>query len=114
VAAVLQEATQRATDVAARYGGDEFALVLPSTDEEGAAIVVRRALTRVEHMSIHHADSSSGFVTVSLGAATAHPHVDQRVEELVAAADRALYRAKVVGGNRAEFEVLAAETPDSE
>ncbi len=114
VAAVLQEAIQRATDVAARYGGDEFSLILPSTDEEGAAIVVRRALTRMEHLSIRHADSSYGFVTVSLGAATAHPRVDQRVEELVAAADRALYRAKTAGGNRAEFEVLAAEMPDSE
>jgi diguanylate cyclase (GGDEF)-like protein len=114
VAGTLQDVIKRATDVAARYGGEEFALILPSTGKKGAHTVAWRTLRRIEELSIRHEDSANGIVSLSIGAATAHPLVGQRGEKLIAAADRALYRAKARGGNQAEFEAVKAETPDTE
>jgi diguanylate cyclase (GGDEF)-like protein len=86
VAAVLR-ASCRATDTPARFGGDEFALVLPETEEPAANEVAQRISARVE------ADDEPPPVSVSLGVAL-YPRDGGTAEALLAAADRGLYQAK--------------------
>jgi diguanylate cyclase (GGDEF)-like protein len=83
----------RETDIAARFGGEEFALVLPATDHEGAAVLAERVRTAVEAV-----DAPVAF-TVSLGVAALGTHASD-ARSLLAAADVALYRAKRRGRNR--------------
>ena len=91
VASSLQSAT-REYDVAARFGGDEFCVVLPETDLEGALVVAERIRSSVE------CSSTDPKVTVSIGVAT-HRGGETTSEALVALADRAAYRAKFSGRN---------------
>jgi diguanylate cyclase (GGDEF)-like protein len=91
VAFALQNAT-REYDVAARFGGDEFCVVLPETDLEGALVVAERIPSRVER------DSTDPPITVSVGVAT-DLGGGTTPEALVALADRAAYRAKFSGRN---------------
>ena len=86
---------KRRIDVAARIGGEEFALLLPETDERGAFIVAER-LRRATHRSF--GDASIG-VTFSFGVATAPGHAGEAVG-LLRAADRATTAAKDLGGDR--------------
>jgi diguanylate cyclase (GGDEF)-like protein len=91
VAAALQSAT-REYDVAARFGGDEFCVVLRETDLEGALVVAERIRSCVEGAA------NDPKLTVSIGVA-AHKGEGTRPETLVALADRAAYRAKFSGRN---------------
>ena len=77
----------RAMDTAARYGGDEFALVLPEAGAEAATAVGRRVCERLAR------DGEFPQITVSVGAAV-YPQDGETIEELFAAADRALYGMK--------------------
>jgi diguanylate cyclase (GGDEF)-like protein len=89
----------RSTDVAARYGGDEFVLILVRTDEVGGRRVGEVVRRSVESMGVAMG-YGEGVVTVSVGVAGYDPG---RVEvDVVEEADRALYRAKAAGGNRVE------------
>lgn len=92
---------RRATDVVARYGGEELALILPDADSNGAAAVAAAILQRLELLNIPHAASPYGRVTVSIGMACFDAR--QLAERsIVEAADEALYRAKAQGRNRLE------------
>src|ERR671923_2017009 len=95
--AVAQNALKwkRRIDLAARIGGEEFALLLPETDERGAFIVAER-LRRATHRSF--VETAPG-VTFSFGVATAPGHADDAVG-LLRAADRATAAAKDLGGDR--------------
>ncbi|NTY02564.1 diguanylate cyclase [Deinococcus sp. JMULE3] len=96
VADVLRASCQRRTDLASRYGGEEFALLLLDTDPRGAHEVAGRIHAALEAAAIPHPDHPLGRVTLSLGlASTAAP-------DLKDAADEALYRAKARGRNRTE------------
>jgi diguanylate cyclase (GGDEF)-like protein len=98
----------RATDSAARYGGEEFAVILPNTDGIGAMEVAERIRGAVAAWKDHSAARNSGAeVTVSIGAASAIPDHANRVDQLVAAADGALYLAKKAGRNRSQFANLS-------
>jgi diguanylate cyclase (GGDEF)-like protein len=100
VARVLDEHCRRPGDLAARYGGEEFMLVLPSTDLEGGCAIVERISQTLAELKIkHEASDSSQFVTVSFGIACAVPDSSFKVEDLVSAADEALYDAKSKGRN---------------
>ena len=90
---VLQAACRR-TDLAARFGGDEFALVFDEASIEDAKIVCERIRNVIER----HADDGAPRVTVSIGLAEASD--DDTVESLLRRADAALYRAKAEGRNR--------------
>ena len=90
--------TLREIDVAARWGGEEFAVVLPGSDLEGTAQVADRLRGALADRSIASLDGDLIQVTASFGAAAADGHGE--VDELVEAADDALYRAKRAGKNR--------------
>ncbi|WP_321380218.1 diguanylate cyclase [Rhizobium sp.] len=94
VAARLKAIAKRSTDTAARYGGEEMALILPNTAHAGALELAERYQAAVRALRIPHVGSSKNIVTVSIGVATIVPQNDDRVEDLIADADRALYCAK--------------------
>lgn len=97
VADALRETT-REVDVAARYGGEELALILPHTDLDGAYEMAERARTAIEALSVPRIDGRGALrVTASAGAAASS---EGNKDELIAAADRSLYVAKHRGRNR--------------
>jgi diguanylate cyclase (GGDEF)-like protein len=101
VAKALSESTDRRRDLMARYGGEEFAAILTETDLHGAATVGERMRAAVRSLGIPHADSPTApEVTVSVGCAALTPTKGSAPQDLIAAADRALYRAKEMGRNR--------------
>jgi diguanylate cyclase (GGDEF)-like protein len=95
----------RGVDSAARFGGDEFALILPQAYVEGAQIVAERLRARIEKIHI----TGFGKLSASIGIATFPLHGSTRAE-LVPAADAALYRAKRAGRNRVcIFEAVSTD-----
>ncbi|WP_280191559.1 sensor domain-containing diguanylate cyclase [Delftia sp. PS-11] len=97
---VLQQMARRPGDLAARYGGEEMALILPGTTLEGALSQARRLLDDVQGLGAEHRASPFGQVTASVGAAVLDPATGtDAATQLVQAADRALYRAKEAGRN---------------
>jgi diguanylate cyclase (GGDEF)-like protein len=89
----------RETDVAARFGGDEFALVLPDTGSEGAVAVAERVRERIgAYKFLKASDGLDIHLTASVGVATL-PDVAASAEELIKAADTAMYRVKESGKN---------------
>jgi diguanylate cyclase (GGDEF)-like protein len=85
----------RGVDCAARFGGDEFVVILPQADTEGALLVAERLRARIEKMEV----PGFGKVTASFGVATFPDHASSR-DTLIGAADRALYTSKNEGRNR--------------
>jgi diguanylate cyclase (GGDEF)-like protein/PAS domain S-box-containing protein len=86
----------RAGDLACRYGGEEFSLIVADADAEGTHKCVESIREAVKHLSIYNRGQTLGTITVSAGIATYPAHGDNS-EDLVRAADEALYRAKKAG-----------------
>lgn len=106
VAQALKETLKRPGDLAVRYGGEEFAAILPNTSLEGAANIAETIRTSVENLKIlHHASEVSKYVTVSLGVAARIPNPYSSLEVLIEEADRALYQAKKDGRNRLKIHL---------
>jgi diguanylate cyclase (GGDEF)-like protein len=101
VASALGSCIRRGGDLLARYGGEEFAVVLAETNHADIALVAESLRAAVAALNLPHEGSTvAGHVTISLGTAAAFPQPYDRLEELIAAADAALYRAKDEGRNR--------------
>lgn len=111
VARALRSSARRPGDLAARWGGEEFVVVLSETDAEGAVVVAERIRAAVEDLQIaHEASPVSSHVTISVGCATGIPGRGREWTSLVRAADEALYRSKGNGRNRVEAGRL--DSPD--
>jgi diguanylate cyclase (GGDEF)-like protein len=102
VSEILLSAT-RATDVAARYGGEELLVVMPQNDTEGARFLGERWRAAVENNAFVSPDGRLISVTISVGIAAFEEGLETP-EDLLAAADRALYVAKQAGRNRVEVD----------
>jgi diguanylate cyclase (GGDEF)-like protein len=94
----------RETDIVARFGGDEFALILPDTGSPGALAVAERIRDRIARHSFLAADGLNLHLTASVGVATL-PDVAGTSDELVQAADAAMYRVKDRGKNGIQVAV---------
>jgi diguanylate cyclase (GGDEF)-like protein len=95
VARCLREAVRRSGDLAARYGGEEFAVILPNTFTDGAIGLAERILDLIADAAIPHRHPDvRSRLTVSAGVATIQPSPTTRPQDIVAAADTALYTAK--------------------
>ncbi len=100
IAACVAQFAKRPGDLAARFGGEEFALILPGTDLVGAAALAEQLRAAVHTQDLVHADGVGGRVTVSLGvAAWPGPPGLATADSLLREADTALYRAKAAGRN---------------
>ncbi len=97
-AELLRESVREKIDTAGRFGGEEFVLLLPGTDAAGAANVAERVRAALEERVIVTPGGAAIRITASFGVATAPPLA--KAEELISAADRALYDAKRAGKNR--------------
>jgi diguanylate cyclase (GGDEF)-like protein len=89
----------RSVDIVARFGGDEFVLVLPETTQEGAVIFAERLRARIGEHDFSEAGAPL-FVTVSVGVAAMGAAQSETAEGLIARADRAMYEAKGGGRNQ--------------
>ncbi|CDM95989.1 MAG: diguanylate cyclase [Limnospira sp. PMC 1291.21] len=100
IAKILENCAQRSTDLASRYGGEEFVIVLPNTGIKGALQVADKIQHQIRALEIEHQKSEvSGYVTLSLGVACQVPNHDRSPESLIKLADAALYEAKSKGRN---------------
>jgi len=100
---VVQETCNRSSDLLARFGGEEFVVLLPDTDCEGAITMAERLQEALERQAIPHPKAVvAGRVTMSIGIATLVPDAYNGHQDLIASADAALYRAKEGGRNRWE------------
>lgn len=105
VARILDSGATRARDFLARFGGEEFVLVLPETDAAAALTLAERCRQMVSRAQILHADSDAApFVTVSLGVGTVIPRRGDDPLEFLQQVDEALYRAKAQGRDRVVAE----------
>jgi len=100
VAGALRERVQRAQDCVARFGGEEFALVLPDTDRKGAMHIAEQLRLTIQALAIPHRAAADGHVTVSIGCAVVLPSNAEDPATLLQMADSALYSAKLAGRNR--------------
>jgi diguanylate cyclase (GGDEF)-like protein len=89
----------RASDIACRYGGEEFALILSEADADGASVCVEQIISEIRHFHLHHRGQALGAVTISAGIAV-FPDNAETAEDLVRTADQALYLAKSDGRDR--------------
>lgn len=101
VAAALQSAARRPSEMVARYGGEEFACVLTEPPTDGPLPLAQLLLEAVVGLKIPHEKSTvAGHVTLSLGAATLFPTLGQERSALISLADEMLYQAKKGGRNQ--------------
>ncbi len=110
VAGAIRESVRGGLDLAGRYGGEEFLVVLPVAALEEALTVAERIRATVEALTIPHEASEAGIVTVSIGLAIADQAQAGDLERSIGEADAALYEAKLAGRNRVRVWV-AGLTP---
>ncbi len=100
VAQALNETLARPADLVARFGGEEFVLLLPNTDLEGAKHIAQTALNKIVSLKIEHPDNvASPYLTASFGIASIIPTNEKSILQLIGDADKALYQAKQKGRN---------------
>ena len=107
VSRVLQSSLGRTADFVARFGGEEFIILLPDTGENGCRHLAETIRAAVENLNIEHqASPLTPHLTVSVGAVTCVAADTITQEDLLDAADRLLYQAKQDGRNRVSFQLM--------
>lgn len=110
VAAICKAQLRRANDLIARFGGEEFALILPDLPAEQALVLAQSIVRAVSDAAIPHGSArAADHVTISIGVATSLEDIVISGPQLLAAADRALYEAKRTGRNRAVRGEISGE-----
>jgi len=99
IANVLSKSVSRSTDLVSRYGGEEFAIVLPSTNCDGALETAEKMRSNIESLHIPH-PRNGGPITISLGISTVIPSKEITPELIIKQADAKLYQAKDSGRNK--------------
>ena len=99
-AETVSRAQLRAVDFTARWGGEEFVVLLPGTDVIGASEVAERIRRNVEDSVIPTEGGAETKITVSIGVNTIVPTPDESIDDFIKRADQALYKAKKTGRNR--------------
>jgi diguanylate cyclase (GGDEF)-like protein/PAS domain S-box-containing protein len=100
IASLLVNTKIRPRDVIARFGGEEFAIILPETDQNAAKILAERFRKLILDQKIPHQGSEiSEFITVSIGVGTIMPTRQDKVSDFIAEVDKSLYKAKFNGRN---------------
>ncbi len=100
---IVKKICKRPTDIPVRYGGEEFALILPQTDLDGAVKIAIDVQNEINaHNILHESSSVSNIITFSFGVSSVIPEIDTEYSLLIKSADEALYRAKTNGRNRIE------------
>ncbi|WP_420240013.1 diguanylate cyclase [Telmatobacter bradus] len=100
IAEAALDVAMRSTDLVARFGGEEFVVVLPSTDHTNALHVAGELCAAVRDRQLPHSQNILGVVTVSVGGATLIPNNELQMRDLIEMADQAVYAAKQAGRNQ--------------
>jgi diguanylate cyclase (GGDEF)-like protein len=105
IARVFSSAARRPGDLAARLGGEEFGILLPDTELEGALRIAEEIRSRIETLRVRTADGKTETTAaVSIGVVSLVPDKDMLISDFISAADRRLYAAKEQGRNRICWE----------
>ena len=111
IAQSLSDCVRRAGELVARYGGEEFVMLLPGASLAHAVVMAQQCLDRLQQEAIAHAASPTGpLLSCSIGLASVQPGTCQDSDQLINAADAAMYRAKA--GGRARFAIAQASDWD--
>jgi diguanylate cyclase (GGDEF)-like protein len=117
IASAISTIISRPSDLVARYGGEEFVIILPNTPIQGAIHIAKEIQKGVRALELVHERSQvSDYVTLSIGITSVIPDADLSPMMLIAAADRALYKAKMDGRDRIGIEEVnlpSMQCPDS-
>jgi diguanylate cyclase (GGDEF)-like protein len=108
IAKIFPHSYKRSGDFAARWGGEEFVVLLPNTPLAGAIDIAEKIRTDVENAEIHCPDGTTLRTTLSIGVNSQIPTKDSQIDLFINKADKALYAAKDAGRNR------VAQAPDIE
>ena len=100
VAETIRQTLKRSSDFSARWGGEEFVVLLPNTDSTGALGVAEKIRSSIENTVIPCEDERGQKATISIGVNTRTPQPDLLIGDFISAADIALYQAKETGRNR--------------
>ena len=100
VAGTFSQSFKRPGDFAARWGGEEFVVLLPNTPLDGALEVAEKIRSDIENTSISAIDGSKIRVTISVGVNSFVPGKDDSIDTFISNADKALYSAKETGRNK--------------
>ncbi|GAB2195998.1 sensor domain-containing diguanylate cyclase [Sessilibacter sp. MAH4] len=108
IARALTRVTGRSSDLLARFGGEEFVLMLPDTDLSSAALIAQRCIDEIKKLKIPHIKStvSSKHVSISAGVASCIPKTDGDPNKLLDSADKMLYQAKQTGRNKISYSEI--------
>jgi two-component system, chemotaxis family, response regulator WspR len=111
VGSTIKKCAERPMDLVARFGGEEFIVILPGSSAEGSLAIGDRVCRDVKRLNISHSGSIAGpVVTVSVGSASAMPLRGDSLLVLIKSADNALYEAKHAGKNRAAVRTVTTAT----
>jgi diguanylate cyclase (GGDEF)-like protein/PAS domain S-box-containing protein len=100
IAEACLDVVSRPGDLVARFGGEEFVVILPNTKSAGAMQVANEICEALRNRRLPHTGSLPGIITISIGCATLVPEFGKRAPQLIAMADHALYQAKRSGRNQ--------------